>query len=236
MKLFQFSKPVQPRRRRKKKSHKWIDKAKAEVKKMPSLGNLEEDILVKAAILCTAGHYSLKLTDFKWETPEEAAFVQNMIWVIEALQKKYPHYLQYARWVAIKRAIDLIEGLRKGYRKNEDADHRFVAQEVVPPPDIGKVMEEEWDRHWSGYRKGVEISNTHSRLAQFLREFNKMLESVNNNRNQSPDKPAKTIAVDVDGKGTFVTMTPDEYAMWNRLIKQQPPPDKPNPEKDDLSP
>jgi hypothetical protein len=144
MKLFQLSKPVQPRRRRKKKFHKWIDKAKTEVKKMPSLGNLEEDILVKAAILCTAGQYSLKLTDFRWKTPEEAAFVQNMIWVIEALQRQYPRYLQYAKWVAIKRAVDLIEGPRKGYRKNEDADHRFVAQEeAVPPPDIDKVMEEE---------------------------------------------------------------------------------------------
>jgi hypothetical protein len=97
-------------------------------------------------------------------------------------------------------------------------------------------MEEEWDRHWSGYRKSASNSYTYSRLARFLREFNKMLESANNNRNQSPDKPAKTIAVDINGKGTFVMMSPDEYAMWNRLIKQQPPPDKPNPEKDDLSP
>jgi hypothetical protein len=235
MKLFQFHKPPPPRRRRRKKSHKWIDRAKAEVDKKPSPGNLEEDILVKAAILCTAGHYSLKLSDFKWSSPEDAAFEQNIIWAIEALQKQYPRYLQYARWVAIKRGIDLVEGARKGYRKNEDDAHRFIAQEGVPPPDIDKLMEEEWDRHWSGYRKRVEISNTYSPLAQFLREFNKMLESEISHRNQSSDKPAKTIAVDVDGKGTFVTMTPDEYAMWNRLIKQQPPRDKPAPEKDDLS-
>ena len=196
---------------------------------MPSLSNLEEDILVKAAILCTAGHYSLQLTDFRWDSPEEAAFVQNMIWVIEALQKKYPRYLQYARWVAIKQGIDIIEGRRKGYRKKEDPDRRFIAPEVAPPPDMGKLMQEEWDRRFSRRYESKRMSSAEGKLAQFLREFNKILESVNNDRNQSANKPAQTIAVDINGKGTYIEMNPDEYAMWNMLIKQKPSPDKPTP-------
>jgi len=64
MKLFQFRKPVPPRRHRRKKSHKWLDRAKNEVSKMPSLVNLEENLMVKAAILCTAGHYSFTISDF----------------------------------------------------------------------------------------------------------------------------------------------------------------------------
>ncbi len=155
---------------------------------MPSLGNLEEDIVIKAAILCTAGHYSLQLSDFKLGSSEEVAFVQNVIWSIEALQKKFPRYLQYARWVAIKQAVGLIEGRRKGYRKKkEDGDHGFVAPEVAPPPAIGKLMQEEWDRHFSRYRKSVQVSYMNSRLTQFLGELNKMLESEIGNNNQPPN-------------------------------------------------
>jgi hypothetical protein len=109
---------------------------------MPSLDSLEEDIVIKAAILCTAGHYSLKLSDFKWSTHEDAAFIQNIIWAIEALQKRYPRYLQYARWVAIKQGIDIIEGKRKGYIKNEDHDHTFISPGVAPPPDMGRLMQD----------------------------------------------------------------------------------------------
>src|SRR3972149_2118479 len=120
MKLFQYHKAPPPRRRRRNKSHKWIDKAKAEVAKMPSLSNLEEDVVIKAAILSTAGHYSLGLSDFKWVSQETAFLIQNIIWGIEALQKRYPGYLQYAKWVAINEAVALIEGKRKGYRKQPE--------------------------------------------------------------------------------------------------------------------
>ncbi len=235
MKLFQFHKPPPPRRRRRKKSHKWIDRAKSEVKKMPSLSNLEEDIVIKAAILCTAGHYSFVLSDFQWSTPKEAAFLQNIIWAVDALRKKYPRYLQYARWVAIKQGVKIIEGKRKGYRKKEDPDHRFIAPEAAPPPDMGKLMQEEWDRHFSRYYESKRISLAEDRLAQFLRELNKALESNSDDKNRSANKSAETILVDVNINGTVVKMTPEEYNIWNMLIKQQPP-DKSDHENDGPSP
>jgi hypothetical protein len=43
------------------------------------------------------------------------------------------------------------------------------------------------------------------------------------NSNQPQDNMTKTIAVDIDGKGTFIEMTPDEYAMWKTLTKRQQP-------------
>ena len=227
MRLFQFPKPPPQRRRRRKKSHKWIDKAKAEVKQMPSLANLEQDILVKAAILSAAGHYSLKLADFRCQSREDVLFVQNMIWVIEALQNRYPRYLQYAKWVAIKRAVDMIEGPGKRYRKDDDTEQMLSAQVVEPSPDIETLMEDEWDWHWSNYskRKRAEKLNTSSPISRFLSDFNDLLNAAINS-NQPQDNMTKTIAVDIDGKGTFIEMTPDEYAMWKTLTKRQQPPDQ----------
>lgn len=203
---------------------------------MPSLVNLEEDIVIKAAILCTAGHYSLNLSDFKLESPKKFFTVQHIIWAIEALQKKYPRYLQYAKWVAIKQAVDLIEDKRRGYRKKDDPNRRFTAPEMSPPPDMGKLMQEEWDRRFGRYYKLKRSLEVESELARFLRELNKMAETEVRHEEQSPDKPAKAITVDIDGKGIFVDMAPDEYAMWKTLTKRKPPTDKPTHEKDDPSP
>jgi hypothetical protein len=143
-----FRKPPPPVRRRRKKSHKWIDRAKAEVARMPSLENLEEDIVVKAAILCTAGNYSLGLRDFKWQGIAQLSYLQDIIWSIEALQEHYPRYLQYARWVAIKAGVELVECNNKGYRKTAD-DETFLPPETMLPPDMGKLMQEEFERRYS---------------------------------------------------------------------------------------
>jgi hypothetical protein len=190
MNIFQFHKPAPTPRRRRKKSHKWIERAKAEVERMPSLANLEEDIVIKAAILCSAGHYSLKLNDFKWKTIEEAAFVQNIIWAIEALQQKYPRYLQYARYVAVKQGIELTERKRKLNRWSVIEDRRNTAPEMVPPPEMGKLMQEERDRHFAGYRKRAEMSNSESLLTQFLTELNRQLK-LKSNDDQSADQTEK---------------------------------------------
>jgi len=147
-----------------------------------------------------------------------------MIWVIEALQNRYPRYLQYAKWVAIKRAVDMIEGPGKRYRKDEDTNRGFLTQEVEPSPDIETLMEDEWDWHWSNYskRKRAEKLNTSSPISRFLSDFNDLLNAAINS-NQPQDNMTKTIAVDIDGKGTFIEMTPDEYAMWKTLTKRQQP-------------
>jgi len=153
MKLNPFRKPPPLRRRRRKKSHKWIDRAKAEVNRMPSLDNLEEDVVIKAAILCTAGNYVLRPGDFKLHGTEQAAVVLKIILDIQVLQKEYPHYLQYARWVAIKAGLELIEGKRHGYRKPADDDETALPPGMAPPPDMGRLMQEEWERHRSEYYK-----------------------------------------------------------------------------------
>jgi hypothetical protein len=199
---------------------------------MPSLDNLEEDIVIKAAILCTAGQYSIQLSDFKWSTIDDAWARENIIWAIEALQKQYPRYLQYARWVAIREGVNLIEGKRKGYRKAQDPGHRFTAHEEVPRPNMGKLMQEEWDRHFSRYRPAVQVSNTTSRLARFLNELKTGLDSERSDNNQSSDKPDERIPVDVDGNGTIIRMTPEAHALWNMLINKQPLPDEPTRETD----
>jgi hypothetical protein len=234
-KLFQFHKPPPTRRRRRKKSNKWIDRAKKEASMMPSLDNLEENLLVKAAILCSAGHYSFYYTDFKWDSAEDAFFVQNMIWAIEVLEKKYPRYLQYARWVAIKQAIDLIEGKHKIYQKKQNMDHYFTVPEEVPPPDMEGLMQEEWERHISRYRRPVHVSQRKDMLSNLLRELNKIQESAARQSNQAPNKPSDKIPVDIDGKGTIVMMNPDEQAVWNMIIKQLSP-DQPPIEKNGSSP
>jgi len=192
---------------------------------MPSLANLEQDILVKAAILSTAGHYSFGLTDFRCQSQDDVLFVQNMIWVIEALQNRYPRYLQYAKWVAIKRAVDMIEGPGKRYRKGQDTDRGLDTPEVEPSPDIEELMEDEWDLHWSNYskRKMSEKLNTSSPISRFLSDFTDLINAAIKS-NQPQDKPEKSFAVDFDGKGTFIEMTPDEYAMWKTLTKRQQPP------------
>jgi hypothetical protein len=191
MKLFQFQKTPPPRQRRRKISHKWVDRAKSEVSKMPSLANLEEDIVIKAAILSAAGHYSFKLDDFTWGSPEEAVLVQKIIWGVEALQENFPRYLQGAKWVAIKQAVDIIEGKKhKGYRKKkEEGDYGSVAPEAPPPPDMGQLMQEEWERYSSGYRKRVQVSQPNMPLAHFLMELNKKIQAEISHQSQPPGKP-----------------------------------------------
>jgi hypothetical protein len=88
-------------------------------------------------------------------------------------------------------------------------------------------MEDEWDWHWSNYSKWkrAEKLNTSSPISRFLSDFNDLLNAAINS-NQPQDNMTKTIAVDIDGKGTFIEMTPDEYAMWKTLTKRQQPPDQ----------
>jgi len=223
MKLFQFRKPVARRRHRRKKSHKWLARAKNEVRKMPSLVNLEENLMVKAAILCTAGHYSFTISDFQWDSFEDSFFIQNMIWSIEALKKKYPRYLQYAKWVAIKQALDLVENRRKKHQIKADNDHSFTAYESVPSPDMEALMQEEWERHVARYRRPVRVSQKQNALAGFLRTMNRIQESAGRQENLSPDKSVGKMPVDIDGKGTIMMMTPQEHALWYLLTKQKPP-------------
>jgi hypothetical protein len=58
------------------------------------------------------------------------SYLEDIIWDIEALQEQYPRYLQYARWVAIKAGVELVEGNNKGYRKPAD-------DETYLPPEMG---------------------------------------------------------------------------------------------------
>ena len=192
---------------------------------MPSLNNLEEDIVIKAAILSTSGHYAFKLSDFRWRETEEAGFAQNVIWAIEALQGRYPGYLQYARWVAIKEAIGMLDRRRKGKKKTEENQPGFPRPDPAPRPEMGKLMQEEWDRHFAGYRYRRMKQNRPemNQLSKFLNDLAREIRAKTEREGHSSNKPAETIPVDIDGKGSVVMMTPEQQAIWKSFIGGQPP-------------
>lgn len=198
---------------------------------MPSLAHLAEDPIVKAAILSKACHFTIGWKDLL--TPEYDNFVDavSVFWAIEELQKRYPRYLQYARWVAIKEGVELTEKKtnRKGarYRNNKDTES---VMETVPPPGMGRGMQEEWQKRVSprdvrvaGTRRApVDRADTVAPLADFLKKLRAAIESQVQSGDPAQDTPVETVPVDVDGKGTIIDMTPEMRDLWNSLAKRKP--------------
>jgi hypothetical protein len=189
MKWFQFKKSPQTHRRRRKKSHKWIDKVKSDAENMSYAGSFEENALVKAAILSTAGGYSFTREDFRLESTEDTVFLQNMLWVIEALQERYRDYLQYARWLAIKKGIEVIDNRQKGHQK-ADTKNSFTSQPGVPSPNLEDLMGDEADRRLAGYRRRREVE-AQRRLARFLQAFDQMIAEANRLKKSSKESDQK---------------------------------------------
>ena len=236
MKVF-WSKREPERRRRTKKSHKWLDQVKAEAESLSTLAEINDEPVIKAAILSKDNHFTITLEDFSdAKSVREVVYFQRILGMIEALQKQHSDYLNYAKRLAIQQGIEVI-GARGARHLSHDSAAEIYQEETVSntrpaPPDIARLMQEETRRRFpKGYPRAAS-SNTNEKLIKDIKAIKEVVKSAVSKDESSTSSPPDIVAVEVDGE--WVKMTLDGYEIFKRdrekliqLKKQDPGPGTP---------
>ena len=93
MNLFGLNQSERKRHRKTRKSRKWLNYVKKEAETPPTLTQMFDDPILKAAVLCRDNHFTLKISDFTTEYLEGMAFIHHMLSIIEVVRKENPPIL-----------------------------------------------------------------------------------------------------------------------------------------------
>ncbi len=224
MKILGFGKPEPKRRRRTKRSHKWLDYVKKEAESSPSLTQMVDDPLLKAAVLCRDNHFTLKITDFSADTMEGLAFIQYMISVIEAVRKENPPLLDDLKSQAIREGTKIVEKHSRR-RRSHDVDQEIREEpedldENEPPVDI-RPLRKPMVRRWPPPETAAPAVAPQDNPPgvdppQLIEMIKKTIESAVQGQGSSSANSSEIISVDIDGKGTLVEMTRAGFELWKR--------------------
>jgi len=214
-----WSKREPERRRRTKKSHKWLDQVKAEAESLSTLAGINDDPIIKAAIMSRDNHFTITLEDFsEAKSVREVVYFQRILWMIEALQKQHSDYLNYAKRLAIQQGIEVI-GARGVRHLSHDSAVEIYQEEANSntrpvPPDIGRLMQEETRRRFpKGYPRATG-SGLDETLIQNIRAAKEFVKSEFNKDESSLSSPSDIVVVEVDDE--LVEMTWADYEIFKR--------------------